>query len=118
MATLRTTFEFQIDVNFVDKEKAEQMFLESDWKEFFFEFVDLDDVAEHLAMNFHRYDEKWEDDARWKHIEGFGSYRYNKESKAWHLAGEGDGNNEFECGNIIIKYETETECTDVTEVED
>ncbi|MBD1559523.1 hypothetical protein HC752_21505 [Vibrio sp. S9_S30] len=116
MTTLRTTFEFQIDVNFIEKDKAEAMFIESDWKDVFYTFIDLDEVAEHLALNFHQYDEKWEKGEYWKHIEGFGSYKYNSDTKAWHLAGEGDENGEFECGDIIIKYESKTECTDVTEL--
>ncbi|HAS6055306.1 TPA: hypothetical protein I7122_21475 [Vibrio vulnificus] len=118
MTTFRTTFEFQIDVNFVDREKAEQFFLESDWKEYFFDFNDLDDAAEHLARNFHMSDARYEEGKEWKHIEGFGSYYFDRHANVWRLTKDllknGD---ELPCGDVIIKYEMETDCTDITEFE-
>lgn len=117
MATLRTTFEFQIDINFTDKERANHFFIESDWKEHFYEFNDLDEVSEHLAINFDNASEQWEDGQHWKHIDGFGSYYYHREEKEWRLTKdmlkEGE---ELPCGEIVIKYEMNTECTDVTEL--
>ncbi len=53
MAKRRTSFEMEIDVNFLNQERSFKHFIEGDWKESFFTFDDLDEVAKHLAYCFH-----------------------------------------------------------------
>ncbi|MGR5368424.1 hypothetical protein [Photobacterium damselae] len=117
MTIFRSTFELQIDVDFKDKIKAEQFFIEGTWKDHFYVFNDLDDAAEHLSLNFHKYSDSWEDGGSWKYIEGFGSFLYNKDTKSWHLTSKDGEVGDFECGDIEIKYEMELDCTDTRELE-
>ena len=119
MAIFRTTFEYQIDVNFIDKEKAESFFLESDWKDCFYEFNDLDEAAEHVAMNFHNDSGQYEGGDLIKYIEGFGSFLFHREENEWRLTkGALKDSDELPCGDIIIKYEMNPECTEIREMEE
>ncbi|EJC6874005.1 hypothetical protein MX838_004349 [Vibrio parahaemolyticus] len=114
MTTIRTTFEYQIDVNFLDIDKARSFFLKSDWKDCFYTFNFIEDVAKHLADNFHNYNAVLEKGKEWRHIEGFGSYYREPKTNTWRL--DKDSIEEISginCGDIHIHYYMETECSNV-----
>lgn len=70
------TIQIQWEVSFYDPEKAKEFFIESDWKDYFFEFENLDKAAEHLALAFHLYPEQWSKsrNVSYRSPEGFGDF--------------------------------------------
>lgn len=94
----RCLFEMEIDVKFLDKEKAEAHFIDSDWKESFNEYFSLGELAEQLAYVFHIESSRWNSDHRafTKFVEGFGLFVEN--DQIWHLK------EDTETGGIVITY--------------
>ena len=76
MTKYRTDFEMQIDVEFVEPEKAKAFFIDGDWKESFWSFDDLDEVAESISRLFFYEVEHWnrEQKAFVRFLEGYGYF--------------------------------------------
>lgn len=111
---LRSLIECEIDVEFVDQGKAEAFFIDGTWRETFFDFADLEEAGEHLALQFHKAAEFIDSGAVNRSVEGFGQYVYNKKEGHWRLTEKyvEDGG-ALPCGDIIIRYETELGCSQV-----
>ena len=60
-------------VEFPDEKLVKSYFIDGDWKNTFYTFSDLSDLAEHVTMNFHHEDSKFDHDKKlfYKFIEGF-----------------------------------------------
>ena len=100
MTKFSSNLEIIIDVDFKEPDKAESIFIDSDWKDTFFRFFDLEDIADHLSLNFHKAEIFLIDGKRLKMVDGFGSFIYDHNKDEWSL---GVGGN-IECGEVIIKY--------------
>ncbi|CAH7194891.1 hypothetical protein [Vibrio alginolyticus] len=117
MSCFRNTFEYQIDVEFIDSNKAKLMFIDSDWKDIFYEFSDLEEVSEHLARNFHNANETLSD-GLCRYVEGFGDFKYDANSSTWLIISkDGLTENQLECGGIRIKYEMKPQCSSTQKIE-
>lgn len=114
----RNKIECEIDVNFVDHEKAKGFFIDSDWKDCFFKFVDLEEVAEYLALAFHNSPESTDEDGRFKCVDGFGEYFYSHEDKVWRLTDRYlPQGGVLPCGEITIRYESALQCSQTDELD-
>ncbi len=107
MSKIRTSFEMEIDIDFLDEKSSFKHFIEGDWKESFYTFEDLNEVAEHISHNFHIANselKKVNDEYRWvKFIEGFGEF-VEQDNGAFKLTEELNGG-----GDITVNYEMELE---------
>jgi len=114
MKKFRNEFILEIDVAFEDEEKAHAFFIDSDWKESFWDLGDLEGVSEHLSYAFHQYSEEWDTDEKaWgKNLEGFGYFIYRNSDGLWVSKSE----NDEEFGSIKIRYENELECESTMEI--
>lgn len=92
----RVEISSEIDVQFSDEPKAEEFFIKGDWKETFFTFNDLDDIAQHLAYGFQ--EEVGFFMTRDVNVEGFGCFK--QKDKVWTSEYE-------EFGAIHIRVETD-----------
>jgi len=105
----RTSFEMEIDVNFMNEEQSLNHFIKGDWKDSFYTFNDLDELAEHISYAFHiTSDEFRKRDGKHifvKFIEGFGDF-IRQENGSYELSEEPD-----EGGKIIVNYEMTLEPT-------
>jgi len=97
----------EIDVNFIDEKKSYNHFIKGDWKESFYDFDDLDEIAEHIACNFHHASSEFrkiEGKHRFvKFIEGFGDF-VQQDNGLYRLTEDIDGG-----GDIDVSYEMELE---------
>ena len=104
---IRTSFEMEIDVSFLDEESSFKHFIESDWKESFYTFDNLDDVAEHISYAFHIANNEFQKiDGKYafvKFIEGFGDF-IQQDNGHYKLTEKFDGG-----GDITVNYEMELE---------
>lgn len=116
MRKFKATLSAEFTVDFEDEKKAESFFLEGDWKESFYEFEDLEELVEHLLLNFFNADEKWDTDEgkRYKNVEGMGTYYLFSDTKEWKLIPK-EGN-ELPCGQITLKEIDSLGCEYVNEV--
>ena len=76
MTKFRTEFDMQIDVQFVDPEKSKAFFIDGDWKNSFWEFEELNEVAADIAHSFNLEDSQWNPRFKkiCKFIEGYGTF--------------------------------------------
>ncbi|HHJ3076722.1 TPA: hypothetical protein ACPVZG_000512 [Vibrio parahaemolyticus] len=116
MRKFKATLSAEFTVDFEDEKKAESFFLEGDWKESFYEFEDLEELVEHLLLNFFNADEKWDTDEgkRYKNVEGMGTYYLFSDTKEWKLIPK-EGS-ELPCGQITLKEIDSLGCEYVNEV--
>ncbi|MCY9861384.1 hypothetical protein OTK49_02485 [Vibrio coralliirubri] len=111
---IRSTFDCKIDVDFQDPAKAQAYFIDGDWRDFFYAFDNLEEVTEHLALNFHKADEYYDHEGLNRSIEGFGSYVYQPETHEWRLSEDAEPDEEsLDCGMIVIRYEQDLKCSDI-----
>lgn len=108
MKKFRTTMELEIDVYFSEPEKATDFFTNSDWKNYFFKYEKLSEVAQHIAEVFERTPELWKENKFAKHLEGFGYFISNSDG-TWSTEQSG-------FGLIQIGYEMELETTGINEI--
>jgi hypothetical protein len=114
----RNRLECEIDIDFVDLDKAKAYFIGSDWAEDFFEFEDIEDLAEHLSFNFHQAREILKDGLV-RFVEGIGEFVYSYENKEWRLTDKYLPEGEvLPCGDIVIRYESELQSAGVEELDD
>ncbi len=98
------------EVAFAVPHKAEAFFIESAWKDSFFDFNDLEDVSEHIIMTFHNSESETIDGDKCMHLEGFPVFKCSLEhSDLWRA-------HSVECGSIVIKVCAELYCGCVEEV--
>ncbi len=64
--TFEVDLKATVKVQFSDEAKVKEFFIEGDWKECFFEFSDLTEIAEHLAFVVQKFGSF--------NIEGFGDF--------------------------------------------
>ena len=57
------------EVSFSNESKVKNYFIDGDWKKFFYDFTNLEDLANFIGYNFMQYGE---------HIEGFSDFKYNE----------------------------------------
>ncbi|MDA9557766.1 hypothetical protein N9R79_09795 [Vibrio sp.] len=113
----RSLIKCEIDVNFVDQEKAKAFFIDGDWKDIYYEFLDLEEAARHLAFAFHNAPEKLSEGGLFRDVDGFGEYFYSRDNKEWRLTDKYVPNGVgMPCGEIIISYESELQCSQAEEI--
>ena len=80
-------------VEFPDEQGAIDYFIKGDWKNTFYTFNDLSDVAEHLIMGFFHEDSKFDHDKKlfYKFIEGFYPFYSKSNVDNWTSADEESG---------------------------
>lgn len=112
MKKFNCTLEAKVDVAFSSPEKAEAFFIESDWKESFFQLDTLDEVAEHLSYAFFVVHREWSTKYKcfYKFVEGFGDFFLQKNGT--YKGGASDG----EAGEIIIETDEDLEVSWCTEI--
>ncbi len=108
MGSYETSFEMQIRIHFHVPDKVKQLFIDSDWKNHFWTFDDLQELAEHISRQIHYETEiliKTGDDRKWaKDLEGFG--QFIRDQGTYTLVCSDSG-----IPLISAKYETELEPT-------
>ncbi len=87
--TFEVDLKATVKVQFSDEAKAVEYLIEGDWKEHFFEFADLSEIAEHLAYTFQKFGVDY--------LEGFGDFVKEYDQYVSHQP------NEY--GSIYIKLE-------------
>lgn len=70
-------FEVQVKVEYeveiTDPVFAEEYFIDSDWSEYFFDFLDLEDMVDHITLNFKKLEtHQWSPT-----LEGFGTFEFD-----------------------------------------
>lgn len=110
----RTTLQSEIDIVFDNPKKAKEYFIDGEWKESFFKFDELKEVAEHLAYAFYVTPEQYNFDKKRyeKFIEGFGncSSCVDEESHSYTYTFLDDA---IDYGTIKISIASELTPTDV-----
>jgi hypothetical protein len=112
MKNFKCSLEAIVMVRFSDPDKAKAVFIDSDWKESFYAFHDLKDVAEHLSYAIMNNTDGWSLDKKrfFRFIEGFGEfYREGDVYKGGCLDGD--------AGEIFIEQEQGLEVTQVEEAD-
>lgn len=114
IAKYKCNIEQEVQVKFKDPEKAKEVYLGDDWKSVFFDFDDLDAVAEHLAYVVDENSGHWNRETKRteQFIEGFGAFEWK-------------GGGKFELvdlaaiagGGIVITIESR-EITDTTKIKE
>lgn len=110
----RTSFEMEIDVEFVDPEKAQGYFIDGTWKNVFYAAINLEDLVQNLATDFHNgYDKLSEDSKIWgRFVEGFGFFEKQKDN----TYRRNETSSICGGGMIIIRYEQELEAFQTDEL--
>jgi hypothetical protein len=100
----RVDLRAEINVVFVDPSLAYEFFIDGDWKEGFWTFEDLDELAEHLAYAFHMTSGEYKEiDGEHQHIRDLEGFPYFVRHKGYFI---GDSK---VTGPIVISYEQELE---------
>jgi len=110
MKRFEVAMEAEISVSFSDPDKAKSYFIDGIWSSYFYDLVDMEDLAKSLSQAFHNSDEHYDKDrnAIIRSPEGFGIYI--KKENGYYVA------NWEEFGEITVRYELELEATDAYEV--
>lgn len=111
---LRCTFEMAIDVQFDNPDAAEEYFIRGEWRNVFYRFDSLKELAEHLAFAFHEENDQWDGKAQalCRVMEGYGRYLKQADG-AYQL----DANCLAEIGTMItVTYESELDNAGTYEV--
>ena len=104
---MRVELKAEIDVSFSDPEKAKAVFIDGDWKDYFWVIDDLENLATDLANAFHNEPQHWKYDHEkqkgWyqKSPEGFGTF-IQQDNGSFVMEDE-------TTGKITISYEMELE---------
>ena len=104
---IKRTYETILSIEFSDKNKAENHFIDSDWSEFFWDMSDLEELGECILdafVNIPHGDlyKKHERYARGKNIEGFDDFVSNFGCDEYKSSND-------EYGDIIVKIVQEPE---------
>lgn len=72
-------------VKFPDAEKTISYFIDGKWKETFYTFSDLSELASHLIMGFHHESPAHDfiNKQNYKFIEGFNHFNYDEKTDTW-----------------------------------
>jgi hypothetical protein len=104
MSNYRVDIEGKVIISFDDPVKAKRYFLESDWKDYFYTFHDLSEVAQHIAGHFIEPRTRI-------FIEGFGEAYRPRYKSGFNYVIEND-----DSGNINIFLDEPVEVTDVLDI--
>ena len=91
MSKFTSHFTSAVLVEFSDDQLAKELFIDSDWKETFYSFCDLQDVAGHISWGFQAAPAEWSGKykSNFKFIEGFGDFFRNGYSDVYVCEYEG-----------------------------
>lgn len=89
--------QMNIEISFEDKEKSEEYFIHGDWKNYFYEYDNLEEIAGHIAYAFNVCPTHWSKERKtdFKFIEGFGEF-FREDNTKWI-------NFSDETGNIMVE---------------
>jgi len=115
MKKFRNTFEMEIDIKFEDEGKAIECYINSDWKDVFWDVNSIKDLSEDLALCFIKTPERWfsdgDDSNIGRFVEGFGTFIYD--GKDSYIFKDRYGNSG---GDITIKINSELEIVDSSDI--
>ena len=109
MKKFEVTMEAELSVSFSNPEKAKSFFIDGDFRKYFYEISDMEELVKYIAVAFHHSHEYFDKakNAFARSPEGFGFY-VKKENNYY----EADW---VEFGKISIRYEQELEATSAYE---
>ena len=106
----RTTLMAEVDVEFVTPDVTKAYFIDGDWGQTFYTYVDLEDMAQSLAYTFERTSDVYiKGKGLAKDIEGYPIFEQDYDNNYYYFK-------DPECGEVRVWYEMEMDVDGCEEI--